>query len=278
MNRTLPSATVLAILSLAILSLVATPAMAQEIKLNPIAIGLEQPVAVTHANDSRLFIATQRGEILVYDEELSSALFLDLSDRVLCCGEQGLLGIAFHPRFAVNGWLYVSYVDHDGDTVLARYHTAADGKTAARGTQSIVLTIPHRQSPMHYSGNLAFGPDGYLYMGTGDGGGEDYVNARRLDSLLGKLLRIDVNVDGKPYGIPPTNPFVDVPEARPEIWAYGFRNPWRFSFDRETGDLWIGDVGQELRLVRDGRDVLSHRLRHLRGGAIADRAAPRIRP
>jgi glucose/arabinose dehydrogenase len=222
------------------------PAMAQQIFLTPLASGLEQPVAVTHANDARLFIALQHGQILIDDgERLRAEPFLDLSAKVLCCGEQGLLGIAFHPHFHENGWFYISYVDLDGDWVLARFHANAGANVADAASQSIVLTIPHRQSLMHYSGNLAFGPDGYLYMGTGDGGGDDFLNAGRLDSLLGKLLRIDVNVE--PYAIPPTNPFVGVPDARPEIWAYGFRNPWRFSFDRLTGDLWIGDVGQDLR-------------------------------
>jgi len=223
-----------------------SPAHAQEITLRPIAAGLDRPVAVTHANDARLFIATQRGEIFVYDETgLRSEPFLDIRAGVLCCGEQGLLGVAFHPRHNENGWFYVSYVNLAGDTVLARYRVSADGRAADPSSQRILLTIAHRESDQHFSGHLAFGPDGDLYMSTGDGGGEDYLKASRLDSLLGKILRIDV--DREPYAIPPSNPFAAMPAARGEIWAYGLRNPWRFSFDRKTGDLWIGDVGQDLR-------------------------------
>ncbi|HEV7766867.1 MAG TPA: PQQ-dependent sugar dehydrogenase [Thermoanaerobaculia bacterium] len=222
----------------------ATPVTAQHIFLEQIATKIDQPVAVTHANDARLFVATQRGRILVFDKQLRAEPFLDLSELVRCCGEQGLLGITFHPRYAENGFFFVSYVDLEGDTVLARYRAGLDGFRADAQSRRVILMIPHRLSPMHYSGHLAFGPDGYLYMSTGDGGGDDYVHANRLDSLLGKMLRLDVEHD--PYAIPPSNPFVDVPDALPEIWAYGFRNPWRFSFDRDTGDLWIGDVGQDL--------------------------------
>jgi glucose/arabinose dehydrogenase len=174
---------------------------------------------------------------------LLSTPFLDISALVSCCGERGLIGLAFHPRYATNGLFYVNYTNTAGDVVIARYAASSD-PNRAQLPGAPLLTVP-KPAPNHNGGQLAFGPDGYLYIGVGDGGGAGDVdnNAQNLGSLLGKILRIDV--DGPPpYGIPAANPFVGMVGARAEIWAYGLRNPWRFSFDRLTGDLFIGDVGQ----------------------------------
>ncbi len=217
-----------------------------QIALQPVVTGLTRPVALAVAPNRPdwLFLVEQGGRIrIVEGEELRPTPFLDLSERVSCCGERGLLGLAFHPRYGENGFFFVNYTDTAGDTVVARYRVLADPARADPASATVLLTIP-QPFGNHNGGQLAFGPDGYLYIGTGDGGsgGDPLNNGQRLDTLLGKLLRIDVNAP--PYGIPPDNPFRRVPGARPEIWAYGLRNPWRFSFDRATGDLYIADVGQ----------------------------------
>jgi glucose/arabinose dehydrogenase len=212
---------------------------------------LEAPVLVTNAGDGsgRLFVLEQPGRIrVVRDAELQPAPFLDISSRVVWGGEQGLLGLAFHPRFASNGRFFVNYTDLQGDTVVAEYAVSADDPDVADPDSERVLLGFTQPFANHNGGALAFGPDGYLYVATGDGGsaGDPFGNGQSLDTLLGKLLRIDVNDrgDGLEYGIPPDNPFADRDGARAEIWAYGLRNPWRFSFDPATGALWIGDVGQ----------------------------------
>ena len=229
--------------------LLATSALGQPIVLEQIASGLAMPVAITHAGDSRLFITQQRGTIVIYDGvRVLPAPFLDIRNIVLCCNERGLLSAAFHPRYAENGFFYVSYTHPTGDAVIARYSRSATDPNQADSTTGVVLLqIPHRQFANHNGGQLQFGPDGYLYFGMGDGGsgGDPSNRAQNLAELLGKMLRIDVD-SGSPYGIPPSNPFVNQAGARPEIWAYGLRNPWRFSFDRINGDLWIADVGQGL--------------------------------
>lgn len=212
-----------------------------------IADGLESPVAVTHAGDGsgRLFITQQGGSILIFDgQQVRPTPFLDIQSLILSGGERGLLSVAFHPDYAVNGWFYVNYTDLNGDTVVARYQISSDPDIADPTSAQVVLTIA-QPFANHNGGQLKFGPDGYLYVGMGDGGsgGDPQNHAQNLGSLLGKMLRIDV--DGAlAYGIPPDNPFVGNPDALPEIWALGLRNPWRFSFDRLTGDLWIADVGQ----------------------------------
>jgi glucose/arabinose dehydrogenase len=211
-----------------------------------IAGGLRQPLFVTHAGDGsgRLFVVEKAGRIRLLPD---GQLFLDIAERVGSAGsEQGLLGLAFHPRFRDIGFFYVNYTDRAGDTVIARFSLTADGR-GDPGSEHRLLT-QDQPAPNHNGGMLAFGPDGYLYIGLGDGGGanDQFRNAQNRQSVLGKILRVDVD-GGDPYAIPLGNPFVGDPGARPEIWAYGLRNPWRFSFDRATGDLYIGDVGQNQR-------------------------------
>jgi glucose/arabinose dehydrogenase len=212
-----------------------------------VAGGFSAPLLVTHAGDGsgRLFVVEQAGRVRVLrNGRVEGEPFLDIASLVTAGGEQGLLGLAFHPRFESNGRFFVNYTDGNGDTVVAEYRTARGADRADPGSARVLLRIDQPYSN-HNGGDLVFGPDGYLYIGMGDGGsgGDPHGNGQRLDTLLGKLLRIDVD-RGRPYGIPDDNPFVGRSGARPEIWAFGLRNPWRFSFDRETGDLWIGDVGQ----------------------------------
>jgi len=221
------------------------------ISAEPFIGDLTRPVFVTDAGDgtNRLFIVEQSGRILIAENgRLSAEPFLDIRDKITTRGnEQGLLGLAFHPDFKNNGLFYVNYSRvGNGDNVIAEYKVTSDANAADPNSAKTLFTIPSLE-PNHNGGMLAFGPDGYLYIGAGDGGGAgdqhgSIGNGQNLDTLLGKILRIDVN--GDPYQIPPTNPFVNQASARPEIWAYGLRNPWRFSFDRATGDLYIGDVGQ----------------------------------
>jgi glucose/arabinose dehydrogenase len=218
--------------------------------------GLEQPVGVTHAGDGtgRLFITEKSGFVrIIRDGQLLSEPFLDVRSIITPdpTAEQGLLGLAFHPDYKNNGTFFVYYseasVKENGaaNTVVARYQVSGDPNKADPATAKVILTIEQPFSN-HNGGHIAFGPDGYLYIGTGDGGdgGDPQENAENLAKLLGKLLRIDVNADT--YVVPETNPWKPESGARAEIWAYGLRNPWKFSFDRETGDLYIGDVGQEL--------------------------------
>ena len=212
-----------------------------------VADGLDRPVGLFNAGDGsgRLFVLEQAGTIrVIKDGEVLPTPFLNIVDEVGSGGsEQGLLGLAFHPSYTENGYFYVNYTDRNGNTVIARFSVSDDPDQAdpASETQLLGLEQPFAN---HNGGMLAFGPDGYLYLGLGDGGsgGDPFGNAQSLDTLLGKILRIDVNA-GEPYGIPPDNPFANG-GGRPEIWAYGLRNPWRFSFDRLTDDLYIGDVGQ----------------------------------
>ena len=212
-----------------------------------IATGLARPVAVTNAGDGsgRLFITLQGGQIVIYDGiEVLPTPFLDVSSLVTTGGERGLLSVAFHPNYAVNGYFYVDYTNLAGNTVIARYSVSGNPDVANPASSVILLTIPQPYLN-HNGGQLQFGPDGYLYIGMGDGGGpsDPLNNAQNLNSLLGKILRIDVD-GGFPYAIPTDNPFAGDPAARDEIWALGLRNPWRFSFDRLNGDLFIADVGQ----------------------------------
>ncbi len=217
-------------------------ASAQDVKLVKVASGFERPTSVTNAGDGsgRVFVVEQGGLVRVMkDGKVLSQPFLDVRDLTRAGGERGLLGLAFDPKFKQNGRLFVDYTNQNGDTVIARY--TAKGDRADPNSAKILLTIKQPYSN-HNGGQLAFGPDGYLYVGMGDGGsaGDPQNNAQNLGSLLGKLLRLDVSGDG--YAIPKDNPFATKAGARGEIFAYGLRNPWRFSFDKQG--LFIADVGQ----------------------------------
>ncbi|HEX2296580.1 MAG TPA: PQQ-dependent sugar dehydrogenase [Actinomycetota bacterium] len=219
------------------------------IRLRRVATGLSSPLGVTGARDGRgwLYVVEQDGLVrLLRDGELEERPFLDVTDRTEGGGEQGLLGLAFHPRYETNRRLFVNYTDLNGDTVIAEYRRARRDPTLARPASERVLLRVDQPFDNHNGGALAFGPDGMLYIALGDGGsaGDPQNNGQRTDTLLGKILRIDVASRATPYEIPDDNPFAGDPRARPEIWDYGLRNPWRISFDRATGALWIADVGQ----------------------------------
>ncbi|MCP4164826.1 MAG: PQQ-dependent sugar dehydrogenase [Chloroflexi bacterium] len=211
----------------------------------------DHPVHLTHAGDQsdRLFIVEQPGRIrIAKNRKILGAPFLDISDQVSCCSERGLLSVAFPNDYVNTQLFYVNYTDKLGDTVVSEFKTmASDEDSADPSSERIILRIPQPYSN-HNGGQLAFGPkDGYLYIGVGDGGngGDPLNNGQRTDTLLGKILRIDVATGEQPYGIPADNPFVDNDDYKDEIWALGLRNPWRFSFDTLNGDLYIGDVGQD---------------------------------
>lgn len=220
--------------------------------------GLENPLFLTHAGDgsARHFVVEQPGRIRALEgPTLLSAPFLDITKQILLGGERGLLGLAFHPDYRHNGRFFVNYTRKpDGATVVAEYHRGATA-TSASQDERILLIVP-QPYPNHNGGMVAFGPDGYLYVGLGDGGsaGDPDNRAQNPKDLLGKILRIDVD-RGDPYGIPMDNPFAKE-GGRPEIYALGLRNPWRFSFDGKTGNLWVADVGQykweEIDLVARG--------------------------
>lgn len=209
--------------------------------------GLRSPVGLANSKDGsgRLFVVEQSGRIrVVKDDELLAEPFLDISEQVSCCGERGLLGLAFHPQYSQNGLFFVNYTGLEGGTVIARFETSADNPDQADPASEFRLLGVEQPYPNHNGGGIAFGPDGYLYIALGDGGsgGDPHGNAQNASSLLGKLLRLDVN-QAEGYAIPPDNPFA-AGSGAPEVWTYGLRNPWRFSFDSLTGDLFIGDVGQ----------------------------------
>lgn len=217
----------------------------ESVQWTQVSAELQRPVDIVHAGDERMFIVEQRGVILILEGgAVSPTPFLDIRDRVNSRGnEQGLLGLAFHPSYNENGFFYLDYSDASGGTVIARFQVTTERDNADPGSELQLLKIPQPYGN-HNGGALRFGPDGYLYIGMGDGGsqGDPHGNAQNVNSLLGKILRIDVD-SGGPYGIPGTNPFANG-GGSPEVWAYGLRNPWRLSFDRATGDLYIGDVGQ----------------------------------
>ncbi|MEW6117496.1 MAG: PQQ-dependent sugar dehydrogenase [Nitrospirota bacterium] len=212
--------------------------------------GLTSPTHITHAGDgsNRLFVTEQRGRIMIVKSTtVAKTPFLDITGKVSCCGERGLLSIAFPPGYRDKRYFYINYTNKSGDTVIARYQLSADPDRADSGSEEILLTIKQPYAN-HNGGQLAFGPDGYLYIGMGDGGsrGDPHNNGQNPAALLGKILRIDVESGASPYAVPKNNPYMNKRGYRPEIWALGLRNPWRFSFDRKTGDLYIADVGQEL--------------------------------
>ena len=215
-------------------------------RLQQVVIGLSTPLYLTApADDPRLFIVEKTGGIrIVKDGILLPTPFLDLAAKVSAGGEQGLLGLAFDPEYATNGRFVVHYTDLAGNTVLSRFLVSADPDRADAASEQLILAAA-QPAANHNGGQVAFGPDGLLYLGLGDGGGSGDPEGRgqSLADLLGSILRVDLRT-GDPYTVPADNPFVGNPNARPEIWSYGLRNPWRFSFDRETGDLYIADVGQ----------------------------------
>jgi glucose/arabinose dehydrogenase len=233
------------------------------IKLEIAAHGLKNPVHITHAGDGsrRLFITEQAGvvRILKNGKPLPTP-FLDIREKVKSGGAMGLLSIAFHPEFKENGRFFVNYTSSSGGlhTVISEFQVSNNPDVADTKSERIILTVD-QPFTNHNGGQIAFGPDGYLYIGMGDGGSanDPHRHGQNLSTLLGAMLRIDVDKkDG--YGIPSDNPFKAQPNARPEIWAYGLRNPWRFSFDPLTGILYAGDVGQdnreEIDIIEQGRN------------------------
>ncbi|WP_447969516.1 PQQ-dependent sugar dehydrogenase [Nitrospira sp. M1] len=225
-----------------------------------ISSNLHKPVFLTHTqeDEGRLFIVEQDGKVLIFKKgQLLPTPFLDISNKVSIGGERGLLGLAFHPHYKKNGRLFINYTrKEDQATVIAEYRRAANPDQVETG-EKVLLVMPQPYGN-HNGGMLAFGHDGYLYIGMGDGGagGDPENRAQNPNELLGKFLRIDIN-QGTPYSIPADNPFVKN-GGKPEIYATGLRNPWRFSFDRQTGELWAGDVGQnsweEITKVKKGEN------------------------
>ena len=220
-----------------------------DLKLVKISDGYDKPVYATSKNleSEFIFIVEQDGRIqLLKNKKKLNDPFLDISDRVHQTfypgDERGLLGLTFHPNFKENGFFYVNYVDQDGYTIISRFYS--NGLVVSKESEFILLKLLQPYSN-HNGGHIEFGPDGYLYISIGDGGsaGDPENRAQRLDNLFGKILRIDIN-NGIPYSIPKDNPFIDNPNAKSEIWSYGFRNVWRFSFDKLNGNLFLGDVGQ----------------------------------
>ncbi|MBA6151119.1 PQQ-dependent sugar dehydrogenase [Gelidibacter maritimus] len=226
---------------------------AQEIEIELFASGISNPVNIKNAGDSRLFVLERAGLIKIINENgsVNDTPFLDISDRVSDGGdERGLLGLAFHPNYASNGYFYVNYVNNDLETIIARFtRNESDIDLADADTEFNIMTIkqPHVN---HNGGEMVFDGNGYLLISLGDGGISDDRdnNSQNLETLLGKLLRIDINdpQNGKNYNIPNSNPYVDNPNARNEIWASGLRNPWKFSIDRTTNEIWLTDVGEQL--------------------------------
>ena len=225
--------------------------------------GLRDPLALTQAGDGsgRLFVAEQEGAIrIVRDGALIDEPFLDISQRISSGGERGLLGLAFHPDFPTDPRFFVNYTDTSGDTSVSSFVVDPANPDRADPGSEVRLLFIAQPFANHNGGALAFGPDGFLYISTGDGGsgGDPLGNGQSLETLLGKILRIDVDkTEGdRAYAVPADNPFVGQAGALPEIFVFGMRNPWRMSFDRANGDLWIGDVGQnsweEIDVVRSG--------------------------
>ncbi|HEX8904576.1 MAG TPA: PQQ-dependent sugar dehydrogenase [Longimicrobiaceae bacterium] len=222
------------------------PLPADGIRLVEVASGLSQPLYLTApAGDARLFIVEQTGKIrIIQNGQLLATPFLDVTSQITSGGERGLLSMAFHPRYAQNGFFYVDYTDVNGDTRVVRYRVSADPNRADPASAQLVLTVAQPYAN-HNGGLVLFGPDGKLYVGLGDGGGggDPQTNGQNPAALLGKILRLDVDA-GQPYAIPSDNPFVGQTAKRGEIWIWGVRNPWRFSFDPTSGLLYVADVGQ----------------------------------
>ncbi len=215
----------------------------QSISLTQFADGFNDPVYITHADDSRLFVVERAGRVYVLNQDGTRQLYLDISDRVLSDeSERGLLSIAFHPFVTPNRRVFVYYTDIAADVVVSEFR--ASGNVADRQTEKKIIVV-EQPAQNHNGGQIQFGPDNYLYIGLGDGGGsgDPLSHGQNPSTLLGSMLRININGPVL-YNIPVDNPFFGDPAGRDEVWAYGLRNPWRFSFDRQTGDLYIADVGQ----------------------------------
>jgi glucose/arabinose dehydrogenase len=222
-------------------------------------VSFANPIEVTHAGDNskRIFVARQSGVIHVFpnDTNVTNAqvlTFLDLSSKLTFSGEAGLLGLAFDPDYLENGYFYLNYtrtLQGQLESVISRFSVSREDANKADPTSELILLTFNQPFSNHNGGKITFGPDGYLYIATGDGGsgGDPQNNSQNLGNLLGKILRINVHALGKPYALPADNPFVNTAGARPEIFAYGLRNPWRMSIDRRTGQIWAGDVGQNAR-------------------------------
>ncbi len=228
----------------------ALPIYAQTISLQPVVSGLKSPVGVYNTNDgsNRLFIVQQGGAIRIWNgSQLLPAPFLDIDPLTNGGGEQGLLGMAFHPNYKTNGLFFVSYTDLSGNTAIARYSVSVGNPNVANASSGTIILTAMQPFSNHNGGQIHFGPDGYLYISMGDSGsgGDPGNRSQDITTFLGKMLRIDVD-HGLPYAVPATNPFFAStnPAVKKEIWAYGLRNAWGFSFDRTTGDLFMGDVGQ----------------------------------
>ncbi len=226
------------------------PAGALNLKWETVATGLTEPLFVTApAGDARLFVVEKGGKIkIIQNGAALPTPFLDITTKVLNEGERGLLSMAFHPQYASNKQFFVYFTDSRGDIIVERYVAlASDANRADATSASAVITVPHPTYGNHNGGQIAFGPDGFLYLGTGDGGGggDPFKNGQNTSTLLGKILRLDVA--SLPYKIPANNPFAAPTAGAKEVWAYGVRNPWRFSFDAPSGKLYMGDVGQDAR-------------------------------
>ncbi|MCA9833976.1 MAG: PQQ-dependent sugar dehydrogenase [Thermomicrobiales bacterium] len=248
---------VLSVFAAIVLLVSSLPASAQDfvegfdVGFEPVAEGFDRPTVITNAGDDTLYVAEQAGIIsTIVDSERSATPFLDITDRVNDAGnEQGLLGLAFPSDYTDSHVFYVDYIDNNGNTVVSRF--TVDDSGSADPASEVVILQQEQPYQNHNGGQLAFGPDGYLYIGLGDGGsqGDPNGNGQNLQTWLGKILRIDVDPtvvpSGQTYVIPEDNPFADGQGGLPEIFAYGLRNPWRFSFDAENGNLLIADVGQD---------------------------------
>ncbi len=233
-----------------LLIIVTTCTQAQEVNLELFQNGFNNPVDIQNAGDERLFVVEQAGiiKILNPDATVNPTPFLNITSLISSGGERGLLGLAFHPDYVNNGYFFVYYTNTTGDTQVARYTVDATDSNLADQTTAVLIIDVDQPYSNHNGGCIQFGADGFLYVGLGDGGsgGDPQNRSQNLETLLGKILRIDIDTtDGSNnYSIPSDNPFVDDSNALDEIWAYGVRNPWRFSFDSESDELWIADVGQ----------------------------------
>ena len=235
---------------LLLLLIISCVSIAQEVSIELFKDGFSKPLNLQHANDERLFVVEQGGKIKIIQANgtVNPIPYLDISGQISSGGERGLLGLAFHPNYANNGYFYVNYTKPNGDTQISRFSVDSGNPDLADVNSELPILGYEQPFSNHNGGNLVFGPDSYLYISSGDGGGggDPGNRAQNINLLLGKLLRIDIDnpSGGNNYGIPADNPFVGNPNAREEIWAYGLRNPWRFSFDFTENNLWIADVGQ----------------------------------